>query len=185
MENKDLSGDAGNRFSDEDLQTMLGTVRHVSNKQDNDIRELYGLSGKGERESARKKDKTVIVIIVAGIVILVIAIGLVCSYFIGRALEHDPLKGVWSLDDVTIYSFNGKGHGTLSLPLNSYEFDYVLEDNVLKIDFTDADAIDRSYIFTVTEEELILTDSDENVFKFERTDEKTLSTLSSDLQEHK
>ena len=142
MENKDLSGDACNRFSDEDLQTMLGTVRHVSNKQDNDIRELYGLSGKGERESARKKDKTVIVIIVAGIVILVIAIGLVCSYFIGRALEHDPLKGVWSLDDVTIYSFNGKGHGTLSLPLNSYEFDYVLEDNVIKIDFTDADAID-------------------------------------------
>ena len=185
MENKDLSGDAGNRFSDEDLQTMLGTVRHVSNKHEENMYDLYGLSDRDTRKATRKKDKTLITMIVAGIVIIVIGLGFICAYFFSRLLEHDPLKGVWSLDDVTIYSFNGKGHGTLSLPLNSYEFDYVLEDNVIKIDFTDADAIDRSYIFTVTEEELILTDSDENVFKFERTDEKTLSTRSSDLQEHK
>ena len=185
MENKDLSGEAGNRFSDEDLQTMLGTVRHVSNKHEENVYDLYGLSDRDTRKASRKKDKTLIVMIVAGIVILVIGLGLICSYFIGSALEHDPLKGVWSLDDVTIYSFNGKGHGTLSLPLNSYEFDYALEDNVIKIDFSDADAIDRSFIFSVSDKELILTDVDENVFVFERTDDKTLSTRSSDLQEHK
>ena len=170
MDNTEHKEDTGNRFSDEELQNMLGTVRHVPNKQDNDMRDLYGLSGKSERESSKKKDRTLIVMIIAGIVILVIILGFIISLLVGRALEHDPLKGTWTLDDVTVYTFNGKGHGKLNLPLNAYEFDYVLEGNRIEIDFSDPDAIDRSYSYSVTDDELVFTGDDDTVYVFVRTD---------------
>ena len=158
MANKDLSGNPGNRLSGEDLQTMLSTVRHVPgrNKDTED---------KPEKGNTAFKVLTVtaIVLFVAGAVIL-------CFYLAGNLFSKDPLKGKWTLDGVTEYEFNGKGKGSLNLPLNRYEFSYVTEEGELKIDFTDPDAEDHIYFYSLTDNELTMIDGDETAFKFIRSD---------------
>ena len=113
--------------------------------------------------------------LIAGITTLVAGLGFLLVFLIGRALEHDALSGIWSMDDVTVYVFNGKGHGKLSLPLNTYEFDYVLEENSILIDFDDPDAIDRSYLYSVSDDELTLIADDGSSFRFTRADSSALN----------
>ncbi len=67
---------------------------------------------------------------------------------------------------MTIYSFNGKGKGDLVLPLGTYEFRYVLEDDVLQIDFADESIEDRSYKYSLTQDILIIMDEDGTSYQF-------------------
>ena len=62
-------------------------------------------------------------------------------------LRHDALKGTWALDESTAYVFDGKGGGTLRLPMGSYAFSYTVEDNVVTLDFADEALTDASYSF--------------------------------------
>lgn len=81
-------------------------------------------------------------LIVAFAVLLVFGIVMLVS-----SLRHDDLKGAWALDDTTVYEFDGRGHGTLRLPLGSYAFSYATEGDYLTIDFEDETAIDAGYIY--------------------------------------
>ena len=93
---------------------------------------------------------TIITVILAAVLILsVILIVKSCS-------GSDVLKGTWNLDGVTVYQFDGNGHGSLNLPSNTYAFTYEIKDNELHIDFESDAARDAAYSFTVEKDKLIL-----------------------------
>ena len=80
-------------------------------------------------------------------------------------LRRDELKGTWALDETTVYEFDGRGHGALSLPLGSYDFSYSVEDNVLSIDFADSAAADAAYSYSVDAAALTLDTNTGNVYR--------------------
>ncbi len=72
----------------------------------------------------------------------------------------DVLKGIWDLDGVTVYQFDGKGAGSLNLPSSSYTFTYEIKDGTLAIDFESEAAQDKTYTFTVEKNKLTLKESE-------------------------
>ncbi len=80
--------------------------------------------------------------------------------------KGDLLIGTWSYDDVTIYSFDGNGHGILQLPLNTYEFSYIIEGGKVKIDFSDDSAEDKEYDYSVSDGVLMLIDANGMSYRF-------------------
>jgi hypothetical protein len=71
-------------------------------------------------------------------------------------LRHDALKGTWTLDESTAYVFDGKGGGTLRLPMGSYAFRYTVENNLVTLDFADESLSDASYSFLLGRNALTL-----------------------------
>ena len=84
------------------------------------------------------------------------------------ALKGDSLKGTWTLDESTVYVFDGKGGGTLRLPLGSYAFTYTVEDNVVTLDFADDALTDASYSFQRDGKTLTLDTNTGTVYWLER-----------------
>ena len=82
--------------------------------------------------------------------------------------RKDPLKGVWALDSTTVYEFDGKGGGSLRLPLGSYAFTYTAEDGTVAIDFADPAASDDVYRYTVKGKTLTL-DNGSTVFTLDKS----------------
>lgn len=93
----------------------------------------------------RNKSKRIVrsVVLAALVVVFVLT-----TVMIVHSLRRDELKGAWALDDTTVYEFDGRGHGTLRLPLESDAFSYTIEDNFLTIDFADETATDAGYSYT-------------------------------------
>lgn len=87
---------------------------------------------------------------------------------IAKGLRRDELKGVWALDQTTVYEFDGNGKGTLRLPLNDYVFTYALDKNIVSIDFTDEHATDAIYSYSVDDSTLILDNNTGSVFHLEK-----------------
>ncbi len=83
-------------------------------------------------------------------------------------LRHDALKGTWTLDESTAYVFDGKGGGTLRLPLGSYAFSYTIEDNVVTLDFADDALADASYSFRLGRKAMTLDTNTGTVYWLER-----------------
>ena len=101
-------------------------------------------------QKRRQRRLTIITVILAAVMILsIILIVKSCS-------GSDVLKGTWNLDGVTVYQFDGNGHGSLNLPSNTYPFTYEIKDNELRIDFESDAARDADYTFTVEKDKLIL-----------------------------
>ena len=74
-------------------------------------------------QKRRQRRLTIITVILAAVMILsIILIVKSCS-------GSDVLKGTWNLDGVTVYQFDGNGHGSLNLPSNTYAFTYEIKDN--------------------------------------------------------
>ncbi len=89
----------------------------------------------------------VVAVIIAAIILIVRS----CS-----AAQKDALYGKWNLDGTTVYVFDGKGNGKMELPEKSYDFHYTIQDSTVIIDFTDENAKDFSYDFTVENDTLTL-----------------------------
>ena len=83
-------------------------------------------------------------------------------------LKHDALKGTWTLDESTAYVFDGKGSGTLHLPMGSYAFSYTIEDNIVTLDFADEALTDASYSFLLGRNALTLDTNTGTVYWLER-----------------
>ena len=83
-------------------------------------------------------------------------------------LRHDALKGTWTLDESTAYAFDGKGGGTLRLPMGSYAFSYTVEDNLVTLDFADESLSDASYSFLLGRDALTLDTNTGTVYWLER-----------------
>lgn len=83
-------------------------------------------------------------------------------------MRKDNLRGTWELDQVTVYEFDGKGHGALLLPQKRYEFDYTIDGNRLRIAFRDTSADDASYVYEANKDTLLLTNENGQEYRFIR-----------------
>ena len=110
------------------------------------------------RRKPRRAGRIIVCIELAAIAVL----GVLLATFL---LRRDELKGTWALDETTVYEFDGRGHGALSLPLGSYDFSYSVEDNVLLIDFADSAAADAAYSYSVDAAALTLDTNTGNVYR--------------------
>ena len=119
----------------------------------------YQLEQKRKKVQRRRARQGLIVafavLLVFGLVMLVIS------------LRHDDLKGAWVLDDTTVYEFDGRGHGTLRLPLGSYAFSYTTEGNFLTIDFDDETAVDAGYSYSRSGNVLTLDNNTGTVYRLQ------------------
>ena len=96
----------------------------------------------------KKKDKrfwplgVIVILLIASVIII--------------CFRTDKVKGIWNVDDVTAYHFDGKGHGELILPDKEYKFVYKLTKNEISIDFESESAKDISFNYSLEKDKLIL-----------------------------
>ena len=102
------------------------------------------------------------------LVLVLLVLFIVAVVMIAKGLCRDELKGVWALDQTTVYEFDGRGSGTLHLPLGDYAFSYAIEDKQLTIDFSDERAADAIYRFSIDSSVLTLDSDNGSVFRLER-----------------
>ena len=89
------------------------------------------------RPSRRRKRRARRILRRAAIALLLIALVLGGALLARRLLVPDALRGVWTLENTTVYAFDGRGHGELRLPLNTYAFRYTFRDGALHLSFAD------------------------------------------------
>ena len=74
---------------------------------------------------------------------------------LGFALKKDELHGQW-LYGSTVYSFDGRGKGSMELPEEVYPYIYQAKGNRLTLDFEDERLSDPSYRYAIAGERLTL-----------------------------
>lgn len=97
--------------------------------------------------------------------ILKCAIYLVCVMFVLLIIfifltQTDDLKGLWAIDSVTSYRFDGNGHGALLLPDVEYPFSYAISGSNLSIDFEKDNISDRTYELILSKSQITLINRD-------------------------
>lgn len=148
---------------DEDFQGIKSTIKRIPAKNAPQTNVPKDRTGGNNKPSSRRFSQThVIMICLAVLLVVSIAIAIILI----QKPKSNGLTGRWSLDDVTIYSFDGNGHGEMVLPLNTYEFSYVVEGNKIMIDFINENAEDKEYSYTISADTLILTDAAGMEFRF-------------------
>lgn len=106
----------------------------------------------------RRKKQSPVKHVVLAVLLILAAVLLVLRGCTGG----DVLKGQWSIDTVTSYSFDGRGGGALILPEKEYAFRYVLEGDDLSIDFENESARDFRYTCKLEGDTLTLTGGEGN-----------------------
>lgn len=71
--------------------------------------------------------------------------------------RSDKLKGLWKLDVITSYEFDGKGEGRLIVS-GDFVFTYTIDGDKVSIDFKNSAARDITYTFKVEGDTLTLTE---------------------------
>lgn len=85
--------------------------------------------------------------------------------------RSDVLAGTWKLDNVTKYTFDGGGNGSMTVSDTKYEFNYTINNDEVKIDFISETAQDSVYEFKIDEGRLTLLSKDNNKGSYELTKE--------------
>lgn len=85
--------------------------------------------------------------------------------------RSDVLVGTWKLDNVTKYTFDGRGTGSMTVSNTKYEFSYTINNDEVKIDFISEVAQDSVYEFNIDEGRLTLFSKDKNKGTFELSKE--------------
>ena len=150
--------------SDEEMRKIRRTIKRVPAKNTRSTNAPTGRTGEKRKSSSRRINQTHVIMICLAILLIVCTV--IAIALIQRPKKSNDLKGRWSLDDVTVYSFDGDGHGEMVLPLNTYEFSYVVEGNKIMIDFINENAEDKEYSYTISADTLILTDAAGMEFRF-------------------
>lgn len=109
------------------------------------------------------KRKTIIIIVVVITIII-----LVYGYLLLTNKSNNEIIGFWTIDDYTNYEFLENDKGNLVLPHKKMEFTYKIKDNTICIDFKDENAIDKCYEYKFEGKELIIKDSNNNVFNLKK-----------------
>ena len=102
------------------------------------------------------------------LVLALLALFIVAAVMVAKGLRRDELKGVWALDQTTVYEFDGRGSGRLRLPLGDYTFSYAIDVKQITIDFSDEQATDAIYRYSVDRSVLTLDSDNGSVFRLER-----------------
>ncbi len=103
------------------------------------------------------------------IVILVLSLALLLCVFLvlhngktvpakesNKTLDDLKVSGMYRLDEITAYEFDGNGKGVMYTDVSSYAFEYKMEKNKLSIDFENEVATDKTYDFSIDGNVLIL-----------------------------
>ena len=109
------------------------------------------------------KRKTLIISVVV-ITIVIIISG--CLLLTNKG--NNEIIGFWTIDGYTNYEFLEHDKGNLVLPHKKIEFTYKIKDNTICIDFKDENAIDKCYEYNFEGKELIIRDSNNNVFNLKK-----------------
>ena len=118
---------------------------------------------KGMIKVEKKKKQNIIIIFI----IIIVCIIITCLVMISKPKENtekdkttqlDAFYGLWNIDDVTKYEFDGKGRGKMLLPESGleYEFSYKIVDNEILIDFDSEEAKDFKYKYSIEENKIQL-----------------------------
>ena len=149
MNSKDFSNKEFSELQDEDIRQIRKTIKRVPNNK---------------TEKTKVSDNRIIILLSVLIVAVLFLAGIM--WFIVSINKTDVLNGTWSYDDVTVYVFDGHGHGTLQLPLNSYEYSYTVQDGTVQLDFADESIEDRIYTYTLSDDVLFLIGDDGTSYRF-------------------
>lgn len=110
-----------------------------------------------ERMRKRRRKKRIRQMVAFFAIVAVVLITAILLIVRGCSVtQRDALYGKWNLDGTTFYVFDGNGNGKMELPEKSYDFQYTIQDNTITIDFTDENAKDFTYDFTVENDTLTL-----------------------------
>ncbi len=109
-----------------------------------------------------KRKTNIIIVVVITIIILVY------GYLLLTNKSNNEFIGFWTIDDYTNYEFLENDKGNLVLPHKKMEFTYKIKDNTICIDFKDENAIDKCYEYKFEGKELIIKDSNNNVFNLKK-----------------
>jgi len=111
----------------------------------------------------RKRQRQAAIMVILLMLLLAVLVGLIV-----HVMRGDELRGTWTLDQVTVYEFDGKGHGALLLPQKRYAFDYTIDGNRLRIAFRDISADDASYVYEANKDSLLLINDNGQEYQFIR-----------------
>ena len=114
------------------------------------------MENKKERvgKSKLKKQRLILIFFAIIIVGIVLIIGIFGFNQIGKSNNTnklDELCGLWNIDGITKYEFDGRGRGKMLLPESNleYDFTYKINDNKILIDFDSEDAKDYTYKYSI------------------------------------
>ena len=140
-----------------DLENSEDLSPIAQQKNDDSARQNRRKPSDGKKQVRKRKT---VFILLFGIVLAALIIAAICFQAV-RANEDDfpsnGLKGVWQLDEVTAYEFDGKGNGFLHTGINDFSFTYDLQDDMIQIDFESESATDSHYQYEIKGNVLTLT----------------------------
>lgn len=160
MKDKDLYNKQLSEFREEDYREIRKTIKRIPAK-----------NAAGNADN-RKKSGLIVLCCVLSVFVICLVVGVMLFAGGDRDITYSTnetnnlLAGTWSYDEVTVYTFDGDGHGTLQLPLSTYEFDYVIEGDTVTLNFADESVEDRRYSYTLSGDVLILTSIDGVEYRF-------------------
>ena len=104
--------------------------------------------------SELKKQRLIFICIVVGIILIItimIGVGIEKIKNNNKMSEFDEFYGLWNIDGITKYEFDGKGRGKMLLPESNleYEFTYKINENKVLIDFDSEEAKDYTYKYSI------------------------------------
>lgn len=105
---------------------------------------------------AKRKKQKIKPLFIAVIALAVILIGLVIFLLVGPGKQNNALIGSWKYDQYTEYEFYDNGKGCLCVDDVHYEYEYKINGDKLKLDFTEDIVRDCEYTFTVENNNLTL-----------------------------
>ncbi len=164
MKDKDLYNKPLSELREEDYREIRRTIKRIPANSTRQHNSADDINRKHIKPASRKDNRIRYVLICLGVLAIVAVI--VVIVINNKSKKADTITGRWSLDDVTVYSFDGNGHGEMALPLNTYEFSYLIEADKIKIDFINESAEDREYSYIISEDTLTLTDADGTEYIF-------------------
>lgn len=112
------------------------------------MKRKHELNNKNKRKNIKK-------------VILVFIVIVTIAGFMIITNKTDEFKGIWFVDSITSFEFDGKGNGILKVPTDEYKFTYKIDKNQIYMNYESEEATDASYEYSFQEDKLNLEGIDE------------------------
>lgn len=77
----------------------------------------------------------------------------------GGGTSAAELEGIWKLDEITVYEFDGRDRGIMLTAVDNYTFVYSAQDGKLNIDFDYDGATDSEYTYAIDGDKLTMSRS--------------------------
>ena len=113
----------------------------------------------GKKRQRRKKKRAyrarILFFVLLFILIFVfLTLGIKSSISKKEGKSLDDVTGLWDIDGITKYEFDGKGNGKMILPSSEYLFTYKIDGNQISIHFEDDSASDAIYQYSVNSDHM-------------------------------